>query len=180
MYLNCITEKTANQQKRFEDALIQLMKGKDIEKISVVEICEAAGITRRIFYRLFETKQDCLVSAIDHKILASESYKSKTGRRGFHQILEFIREEHDFFSVLSGGNHVGLFMNRVMEYMNKENTHVKRLMGVYGRAEQELLVFNISGFAGLIFYWGATNYEKSIEEMADMLVLLMKNPLEIT
>ena len=69
MYLKCVTEKTANQQKCFEDALLGLMRDVEFDKISVVEICEAAGITRRIFYRLFETKYDCLISAIDHKLL---------------------------------------------------------------------------------------------------------------
>ncbi len=176
MYLKCVTEKTANQQKRFEDALLGLMKSKELDKISVVEICEAAGITRRIFYRLFETKQDCLISAIDHKLLASETYRSKTGRRGFCQILEFIKEECDFFNLLGRGNHIGLFMDRVLEYVNKENVHVKHLMGIYGSAEKELLIFNISGLIGLIFYWGSTNYEKTIEEMADMLIVLMKSP----
>ena len=176
MYLRCVTEKTANQQKCFEDALLRLMKVKELDKISVVEICEAAGITRRIFYRLFETKQDCLISAIDHKLLASEVYKSKTGRRGFCQVLEFIKEERDFFDVLGRDNHIGLFMDRVIEYINKENFYVKHLMGIYGSAERELLIFNISGFIGLIFYWGSTNYEKTIEEMADMLIMLMKSP----
>lgn len=176
MYLKCVTEKTANQQKCFEDALLGLMRDVEFDKISVVEICEAAGITRRIFYRLFETKYDCLISAIDHKLLASETYQSKTGRRGFCQVLEFIKEERDFFDLLGKGNHIGLFMDRVLEYINKENVYVKHLMGIYGSAEKELLIFNISGFIGLIFYWGSTNYEKSIEEMAEMLIMLMKSP----
>ena len=178
MYLKCVTEKTSGQQKMFEDALFRLMKGKDFDKISVVEICDTAGITRRIFYRLFETKQDCLVSAIDHKILESESYRSKEGRRDFYQVLEFIKVERDFFDVLAKNNHVGLFMDRVLEYINKENTYVKSLMGIYGSAEKELLVYSISGFIGMIFYWASTNYEKSIEEMADMLVMLMRNPFD--
>jgi hypothetical protein len=67
-------------------------------------------------------------------------------------------------------------MDRVLEYINKENVYVKHLMGIYGSAEKELLIFNISGFIGLIFYWGSTNYEKPIEEMAEMLIMLMKSP----
>ena len=71
-------------------------------------------------------------------------------------------------------------MDRVLEYINKENTYVKSLIGIYGSAEKELLVYSISGFIGMIFYWASTNYEKSIEEMADMLVVLMRNPFNMS
>ena len=101
MYLKCATEKTAKQQSCFEAALLNLMNDKDFEKISVVDICERAGITRRIFYRLFETKQDCLLAAIDHKIINAETYKSKLGYTGFCQMLEYIKEQKDSSPVIS-------------------------------------------------------------------------------
>lgn len=180
MYLNCTTEKTANQQKCFENALIELLKAKDIEYISVVEICERAGITRRIFYRLFETKYDCLVAAIDHKILALESYKSEAGYTDFMRMLEYVKKEHDFFDVMNRNNHAGLFMDRVFEYTQREHHQTKELLELFGNVAKDLLVFNISGFVGLLFHWSRSGYERSIEEMAMLLEGLINNPAALS
>lgn len=174
MYLKCATEKTAKQQSCFEAALLNLMNDKDFEKISVVDICERAGITRRIFYRLFETKQDCLLAAIDHKIINAETYKSKLGYTGFCQMLEYIKEQKDFFSALAKSNNMGLYMERALDYVNRETAHTDRLVSIYGSNDQELLIFNISGFIGVIFYWINSGCKRSIEEMAGMLDLLMQ------
>jgi AcrR family transcriptional regulator len=174
MYLQCSTAKTANQQKLFENALISLMQSEDFEKISVVDICERASITRRIFYRLFETKYDCLVAAIDHKMMESELYQSKEGRNGFSQILEYIMVEKDFFVALAKGNHMGLFMERLLAYMDSENSRAKQLMGIFSDEARELLIYNISGFIGVIFYWIDTDFACSIEEMARILTKIMR------
>ena len=180
MYLKCVTEKTAHQQSCLEAALIELMKDVDFEKISVVDICEKAGITRRIFYRLFETKQDCLLAAIDHKIVEAELYRSKLGYNGFCQILEYVKEQKDFFSALRKSNQMGLYMERVLDNLNRENVHAKHLMGIYGSDDNELLVFNISGFIGMMFYWIDTDFECSIEHMAKILSMLMRVPADKT
>lgn len=174
MYLQCSTAKTANQQKLFENALIDLMQSEDFEKISVVDICERAGITRRIFYRLFETKYDCLVATIDHKMVESELYQSKTGRNGFSQILEFIMLEKNFFVALAKSNLMGLFMERLLLYMDGEHSRAKQLMGIFAGDAREILIYNISGFIGVVFHWIDTDFERSIEDMAAILIKIMR------
>ena len=174
MYLQCSTVKTANQQKLFENALISLMQNEDFEKISVVDICERAGITRRIFYRLFETKHDCLVAAIDHKMMGSELYQSKEGRNGFSQILEYIMMEKDFFVALAKSNLMGLFMERLLAYMDSEYSRAKQLVGIFADEAREILIYNISGFIGVIFHWIDTDFACSIEQMARILTKIMR------
>ena len=138
MYLNCTTEKTVNQQKRFEDALLEIMKTKEIDKTSVVEICEKAGITRRIFYRLFETKYDCLVAAIDHKIMALESFVSKGGAIDFKRLLEHIKEKDSIFNVVEKSRQAGLFMERIFVYSLRENEETKRFIRLFGDAGRDI------------------------------------------
>lgn len=174
MYHNCVTEKTIRQQLALEKALIELLGERELDKISVVEICERAGITRRIFYRLYETKNDCLVAAIDHKLRASGYYRSKTGHTGFYATLEYIKEERDFFGALCKTNNMGLFMERTIAYLNEWKRHEHHLIATYGSSDPELLLFNVSGFIGVILYWVHTDFARDISEMADLMNKMMK------
>lgn len=174
MYRNCVTEKTVRQQLALEKALIELLEERDLDKISVVEICERAGITRRIFYRLYETKQDCLVAAIDHKLKGSGYYKSKTGHTGFYETLEYVLEERDFFTALCRTNNMGLFMERTVAYLNDWKRHERHIKAVYGSNDPELLLFNVSGFIGVILYWVHTSFARDISVMADLMNKMIK------
>ena len=42
------------------DAMLQLLSDKQIEEISIRELCDAAGVGRASFYRNFESKEDIL------------------------------------------------------------------------------------------------------------------------
>ena len=68
MYKRCTTEKAALQQRRMEECLLSVMRDKPFAVISVSSLCEQTGLSRKTFYRLFESKQDVLDSLIDRAI----------------------------------------------------------------------------------------------------------------
>ena len=82
--------------------------------------------------------------------------------------------EKDFFVALAKGNHMGLFMERLLAYMDSEHSRAKQLMGIFSDEARELLIYNISGFIGVIFYWIDTDFACSIEEMARILTKIMR------
>lgn len=58
------------EQKRFFqaclfDALMKLMQEKKFDKISVGELCEAAGVSRMTYYRSYNNKEDILLQHLD-------------------------------------------------------------------------------------------------------------------
>ena len=58
------------EQKRFfqaclYDALMKLMQAKKFDKISVGELCEAAGVSRMTYYRSYNNKEDILLQHLD-------------------------------------------------------------------------------------------------------------------
>ena len=58
------------EQKRFfqaclYDALMKLMQEKKFDKISVGELCEAAGVSRMTYYRSYNNKEDILLQHLD-------------------------------------------------------------------------------------------------------------------
>lgn len=42
------------------DAMLRLMEHESVAKISITELCDAAGVTRTTFYRIFHSKEDVL------------------------------------------------------------------------------------------------------------------------
>ena len=61
------SEITLNEsvKEAMEIALIKLLKKKDINKITVTELCEKAGVGRSSFYRNFESLEDAAVSYVN-------------------------------------------------------------------------------------------------------------------
>ena len=66
MYRQCTTEKTSAQQKEFLKALYQAMLDQPYSTISITDLCAQTGISRNIFYRLFDCKDDVLFALIDN------------------------------------------------------------------------------------------------------------------
>ena len=77
MYRKCTTELSARHQRQVTDALLELMQKISFEDISVTQLCQTAGISRRVFYHLFSNKTGALHALVDHKLLDIESYGSQ-------------------------------------------------------------------------------------------------------
>lgn len=61
-----------------DEALISLLKVKDLEYITIKEICEKAGVNRSTFYLHYENITDLLDEAIENADKRSMSYFSST------------------------------------------------------------------------------------------------------
>ena len=64
--MNKHESKYFNTASLFDEALITLLEKKDIEYITVKEICECAGVNRSTFYLHYETIDDLLNETLEH------------------------------------------------------------------------------------------------------------------
>ena len=55
MYKRCTTEKAALQQRKLEECLLSVMQDKPYSEITVSSLCEQTDLSRKTFYRLFES-----------------------------------------------------------------------------------------------------------------------------
>ena len=69
MYKICKTEESTTRQRSVEQTLQQMLLSRQIENISVSDLCMAAGIPRNSFYRYFDSCEDVLYALIDHTLL---------------------------------------------------------------------------------------------------------------
>ena len=93
------------------NALLQLLSQKSFDDISISEICDSAEIHRATFYKHFSNKQDFLNACFREKLksvslnVSDEYYNSVSLKESFlntfEQVITFIEENIDVFSVIS-------------------------------------------------------------------------------
>lgn len=65
MYYRHTGKSALRSQNMIADALFELMKRKDFQKITVTEICKEAAVGRKTFYRNFELREDVIDFRLD-------------------------------------------------------------------------------------------------------------------
>ncbi len=176
MYTLCVTEKTALQQRTFEAAFLALALEVPYDDITISELCRRAGLSRKIFYRLFERKADVLIALLDHTILDGQSYQPEASESGgLHSFLAFWRDKKDLLDILEMNRNGNLLTDRVIHYILQEDSGFRRCFGLEHHG-QEALVFYISGIFSVVLEWHKRGFDKHIDELAEALMYLLTTP----
>ena len=184
MYKRCTTEKAALQQRRIEECLLSAMRDKPFGEISVSSLCEQTGLSRKTFYRLFESKQDVLDSLIDRTIREYIRYtlpQQVADEDVSPELLSFYYfwlEQRDLLDVLSNNGMSTMLYDRSIRHMLQEETDILRQLGVVPSLQEntEGLMFFLSGLLTLVISWHHTGYQKSPLQMAVITEKLLSQP----
>lgn len=175
MYRKCATEISAQHQKQVTEGLLMLMQKMPLEDITVTQLCQTAGVTRRVFYHLFSSRQGALLALVDHKILDIKSY----GRETSNELLRFFRywkEQKVFLDVLWENKLSGMLLERMIDLVLAEDFDVRYWLRRHGWSEnsKEIIVYGLSGLMGLVYSWYSGGFEKEPEEMAVLVEQLVQ------
>jgi AcrR family transcriptional regulator len=177
MYVISKTEKGRNQQYEIENALLEYMQTRLFEDITVVDLCEKACVTRRIFYRHYSNKLGTLQALLDHRVGEFVKAQEKFDRIRLVAVLGFMKEQDELLSAIIKNGFSELFLERLLVYV-LENEHLKMKLGYHDIKDgYSVLYFNLSGLMGLVINWHRNGYDKSIEELAELIVRLMAKPI---
>lgn len=96
---NTFMEKQEKTKYRLAEAVKACMKTTPVDRITVKDIVEGAGVARQTFYRNFLDKYDLINWYFDKLVLAcfKEIGVSHTVEESLTQKLRFIRDEKAFF-----------------------------------------------------------------------------------
>jgi AcrR family transcriptional regulator len=98
---------TASQRKRIHQAMIEVVSGRGYAETRVVDVIGIAGVSRKTFYELFDSKEDCFLAAYDvllGNLLgdAVDGFESRPGApwaervaAGLGALLEHLAEHPD-------------------------------------------------------------------------------------
>lgn len=179
MYRLCTTEKSTAQQRQLEASFLELLQTATYDDITISQICRNASLSRKVFYRLFEKKADVLYALLDHTLLDCAQYTpdSSVGPGGMHRFLAFWKEQKPLLDALAQNHSSSLLTERTVLHILNEDSDLQQCFG--GEASEhsrEAVVFYISGLFALVYEWHQQGYNKSIDEMAQLLMLLMTTP----
>jgi len=185
MYTLCSTEKTAQQQRQFERVFLQMLLEGDYDSITISDLCRKAGLSRKIFYRLFEKKADVLYGLIDHTLMECSGYTpdESVGPGELHRFFAFWRAQEDLLDALLKHQNSSLLTDRAIRHVLNEDSAIVHTFGAdAGKFGYETMLFYLSGIFSLVLTWHRQGYSHSIDEMSKLLMDLLstqaiKNPM---
>jgi AcrR family transcriptional regulator len=162
--------------------LIQLMAENHISKISIKKICEIADINRSTFYAHYHDQYDLLrqieqetVQNI-HEFIFKEASRQVTLREMFCLALEYAAQNAEVFRVLLNERSDSAFKKEIIRLVKELALVETRLdLKTNSRSVEYIQLFSITGSLSVIDKWLEDGMVESIDELADMLLILL-NP----
>jgi len=184
MYRRCATEESSARQKQLEDQLFQAMLHKPYNEISVSDLCDQAGISRKSFYRYFGNKDGCLSALLDRVLLGTASYSAAVdftagmNSQELLEIMDYWAKKKPLLDVITRNNLQAKFLERCLQHVIQEERETLRWLGVCDVNEDlETVIFSVTGFIAVLLEWSRTDFPRTVEEMAEIMTRIWAKPL---
>ena len=173
----------------FDEALIHLLENKDIEYITIKEICNQAGVNRSTFYLHYENINDLVEETMNYvnerfmnyfnentkefieKIKSSELEELKLIEKKYlTPYLTFVKENKKIFKT-SFSNPNG--MKATKRYNHLKHYILNPILERFNVDEKErkyLLAFYINGIMAIIKEWIDKDCENSIDDIENIII----------
>ena len=174
--------------KALQNALLDLLKEKPYNKITITEISERSGLTRSTFYAHFNTKEDLLVSYVDNIL---DQFFTNLDKRNFENpdieqdvninisLFEIWQERSEIARLINVTDNEKLFIQRFMQYWRK--IYEARVEEMRPDVSQALSSYLISFLAyavyGVLNQWMENGMSQSPEDMGQLLYSLTGPPV---
>ena len=177
----------------FDEALISLLDKKDIEYITIKEICNKAGVNRSTFYLHYENINDLLVETmeyINNKFICyiNENPKEFVNKINYASLedlklienkyltpyLTFIKDNQKIFRA-TFNNPNG--MRAVYKYNHLKKYVINPILERFNVPENKrnyLITFYISGIMAIIKEWINSGCKDSINDIENIIIECVK------
>ena len=174
------SRKTRYTKMVLRDSLMELMKSKPISAIYIKEICALADISRATFYKYYTDQYDLLrkteeetfifIEKIFNKYAIYKNEKNAT-QRLMEEILQYIADNNKLIYVLFTENGDIHFQKNLFSSMYKIN-YLKQITDKIPdeATKQYYFLYIVTGTVGLICHWINNGMDKSIDELARMII----------
>lgn len=153
-----------------EDALLKLMHTENYQEITIQEITDHAGLSRRTFYRNYSSKDEILEGYFYKIWLEYRSLISQQTNLSLSNIAKVfftqMQKHKDFLSLVNHHQLLPLFLAKVDELLPPAFDEVKGKATPFSKESiQYALAFNTGGFMRILILWLNDSVQKSPEEM---------------
>lgn len=184
MYKQCKTEQSSRRQRQLERGLLEAMKQRRFEEISVSDLCDEMQIPRKSFYRYFEGKEGALYSLIDHVLLDYELYtipgldEQCSALEYMEQIFCYWKECREVLDCLERSGLEAILIQRAIVRANEEASHPIRFLDYRLQEDQKHTnMFVVCGLMSMVVQWHHDGYPETVRQMAQTALRLLTKPL---
>ena len=187
--MNRQESKYFNTASLFDEALIILLEKKDIEYITVKEICDKAGVNRSTFYLHYEGMNDLLNETLEYTMNKFVTYFNNDSKKFIRKIntskkedlvlvneeylkpyLEFIKDNKKVFTTAFKNPTV---MKAQEQYSNLEQYIFNPILDKYNIPnwkKKYMLQFYINGIIAIIKEWAINDCKDKIEDIINVII----------
>lgn len=159
-------------KKMLKNALMQLLREKPIEKISIYELCANAQINRTTFYKYYGNQYD-LLSDIEHDVFAqfeAQLLAYDDSSMSLHHVLELISSDKDTFMTLINAVPDQEFSSKLFSLHTVKSILTAKLPGHYTERQKEYMyLFICQGGYAIIRKW----LNEAVQDSPDMIAELI-------
>ena len=155
-----------------QDTLLNLLEKKDINSITVTEICEIADVNRGTFYRYYLDVYD-LLKKIEQDFIDQIKNSPSIEQLGEHSIYEFTKgilsifvDNKKLVRILFNTDNNIYFLNEVLEVAYDKCIGNWSNPDINPNELGNAVVFIFNGALGVINYWVKNDFELSTDELA--------------
>ena len=187
MYKLCKTEESSKRQRDIEGVLLHLMMQKRYDEITVSEICEAANLPRKSFYRYFDGKEGAMQSLLYHTmtdfhVFSEMSENKKRGTRTlqgeFEEFFSFWKHKKDFLDAFDKSQFLGLLVEHATGYAMSEFGNIQKFLSSGTENEKkQVFQFAICGLMTLTIDWYRSGFAENVPNIARIAARLISKPL---
>lgn len=173
MYKLCKTEESASRQKLLEEGLLQVMKSRPFEDVTVSDLCKQVGVPRNSFYRYFSDKESALLALIDHTLIecSRNSFSKWEGSlkvelSDLETIFIYWNEKRDVIDVIAKNHFFWILVDRcnLLLDQRKKCTHFTEALTDFAK-EQSSYIF-IYVILNILFRWYSYGFPGTPQEIA--------------
>ena len=169
----------SNQEELFLIAFMALMKEKPFEQISVNELSEKAGMSRRTFYRHFKSMETILECVLQDRIDYFVSHCSRDKPGNFKALVksffDFWYYEKTFLNILRKSKKLDLFLQFFIEQTRNVMSEAFPVQNEYSCHEAYMPYFIASGLCGILVKWLEDGATLKPEDMVQVASHIMKS-----
>ena len=174
-----LDRKTRYTRMVLQDSLVELMREKPINKITIKELCEKADINRTTFYAHYTDQYDLLRKIEDEALSwAKDVFNTIIGKASNeNEILKGLEVICQYF--VDNSKHLQVLMSEQgdIDFQKQVFTTAYQLCGIQPSAGQngdtdikELsFIFAVNGSVGLIQHWLKNGLNQSAKEIAQII-----------
>lgn len=161
------------------DTLIQLLKEKEFERITIQEIADRADVNRGTVYLHFEDKYDLLNRCIESYLVRLNDSclpiePSESPEVSLLRTFRYLEDSADIYSVLIRSEGMAAFRLRLSELLRQGVEQQFDRLVADDRLNKEISIqFVTTAIVGLFEWWIARSMPYSAEEMVRQLMLLL-------